>query len=82
VLARELGDFGVRVNSITPGLVSSAAVQGAYPQDQIQLRADARLFKREQQPSDLVGTVVFLSSDASTFITGQNLNVDGGTHFY
>jgi NAD(P)-dependent dehydrogenase (short-subunit alcohol dehydrogenase family) len=82
VLARELGDFGVRVNAITPGLVSSAAVQSAYPAEAIQQRASARVFKREQQPSDLVGTVIFLASDASAFITGQTLNVDGGTHFY
>jgi len=82
VLARELGDYNVRVNVITPGLTSSAAVQQAYPQDQIDLRANARIFKREQQPSDLVGTVIFLASDASAFITGQTFNVDGGTHFY
>jgi 3-oxoacyl-[acyl-carrier protein] reductase len=80
VLARELGEYGVRVNAITPGLTSSEIVQEVYPAESLQARAQARIFKREQQPEDLVGTVVFLCSDASAFITGQTLNVDGGTH--
>jgi len=50
VLARELGDYNVRVNVITPGLVSSGAVQSAYPAEAIRQRAEARIFKREQQP--------------------------------
>jgi len=82
VLARELGDFGVRVNSITPGLTSSEAVRAVYPADALQLNAERRIFKREQLPEDLVGTVVFLCSDASAFITGQTFNVDGGVYFH
>jgi 3-oxoacyl-[acyl-carrier protein] reductase len=82
VLARELGEFNVRVNSITPGLTSSSAVQEAYLPEYLAASAQSRLLKREQVPSDLVGTVIFLASDASAFITGQTLNVDGGTHFH
>jgi NAD(P)-dependent dehydrogenase (short-subunit alcohol dehydrogenase family) len=82
VLARELGDFGVRVNSITPGLTSSEAVVDAYPSEALSASADRRILKREQLPSDLVGTVVFLCSDASAFITGQTFNVDGGAYLY
>jgi 3-oxoacyl-[acyl-carrier protein] reductase len=82
VMARELGEYGVRVNAITPGLTSSEIVQEVYPAELIELRAQSRVFKREQQPEDLVGTVIFLCSDASAFITGQTLNVDGGAHFH
>jgi 3-oxoacyl-[acyl-carrier protein] reductase len=82
VLARELGPHGVRVNSITPGLTSSEMVQEVYPADMLAARAQARIFQREEQPEDLVGTVVFLCSDASAFTTGQTFNVDGGAHFH
>jgi len=82
VLARELGPYGVRVNSITPGLTSSEMVQEVYPAEMLAARAQARVFQREEQPEDLVGTVVFLCSDASAFTTGQTFNVDGGAHFH
>jgi len=82
VLARELGEYGVRVNSITPGLTSSEMVQEVYPSEMLEARAQSRVFRREEQPEDLVGTVVFLCSDASAFTTGQTFNVDGGAHFY
>jgi NAD(P)-dependent dehydrogenase (short-subunit alcohol dehydrogenase family) len=82
VLARELGDYGVRVNAVTPGLTSSEMVQEVYPSDLLAARAQARVFRREQMPEDLVGTIVFLCADASAFITGQTLNVDGGAHFH
>jgi 3-oxoacyl-[acyl-carrier protein] reductase len=38
--------------------------------------------KRPEEPSDLVGTVVFLASDDAAFITGQTINVDGGMNFH
>jgi 3-oxoacyl-[acyl-carrier protein] reductase len=82
VLARELGDAGVRVNAITPGITSSEAVQEVYPAEALSHMAANRIIKREQQPEDLVGTVVFLCSDASAFITGQTFNVDGGNFMY
>jgi 3-oxoacyl-[acyl-carrier protein] reductase len=82
VLARELGDFGVRVNTITPGLTSSEAVLEAYGAEALKANAERRMLKREELPADLVGTVVFLCSDASAFITGQTFNVDGGVYLY
>lgn len=82
VLARELGDDGIRVNCITPGLTSSEMVQDIYAPEYLRANAERRVFKREQTPQDLVGTLLFLCSDASAFTTGQTFNVDGGSNFY
>lgn len=42
---------------------------------------EARAIKREEKAEDLVGAMVFLASDDADFITGQTINVDGGSHF-
>ena len=78
VLARELGDDGIRVNSITPGLTSSEAVQEVYSAERLDANAQRRIFKREETGDDLIGTVLYLCSDLSSFVTGQCINVDGG----
>ena len=81
-LAREVGADGIRVNTITPGLTLSdtqiASSDPAYLAD----TAKGRAIERPQVPDDLVGAVMFLLSDASAFITGQLLNVDGGKSMY
>jgi 3-oxoacyl-[acyl-carrier protein] reductase len=82
VMARELGEYGVRVNAITPGLTSSEVVKDIYDRDYLAASAERRILRREQVPEDLVGTVIFLCSDASAFITGQTINVDGGTYLH
>ena len=79
-MARELGDRGIRVNSIAPGLTMS---ENVLNRDGIGERAPQiaarRPLKRDQQPADLVGAVIFLAGDAAGFITGQTLVVDGGS---
>jgi NAD(P)-dependent dehydrogenase (short-subunit alcohol dehydrogenase family) len=82
VLARELGDFGVRVNSITPGLTSSEPAQEVYAPERLEASAQRRIFKREETGDDLVGTVLYLCSDLSAFVTGQCVNVDGGASLH
>jgi NAD(P)-dependent dehydrogenase (short-subunit alcohol dehydrogenase family) len=80
-LATEVGPFGIRVNTIAPGHTLSDAVKrrGANVDE----RAVAtRCLKRSQVPEDLAGTVVFLASEDSAFITGQMIVVDGGSSFY
>ena len=84
-LARELSGTGICVNAITPGYTMTEAAQGiADPETVARLRAwvvDQQIIKRNEEPADLAGTVVFLASDDSDFITGQTINVNGGaTH--
>jgi 3-oxoacyl-[acyl-carrier protein] reductase len=82
-LARELGGDNICVNAITPGLtISSPQQEGTLTPEQMADRRKKRSFQRDQKPEDLVGTVVFLASDDSDFITGQTINVDGGANMY
>jgi 3-oxoacyl-[acyl-carrier protein] reductase len=82
-LARELGPDNIAVNAITPGLtLSSPQQQAVLTPEQLQDRRKKRCFQRDQLPQDLVGTVIFLSSEDSDFITGQTINVDGGLNMH
>ena len=83
-LAREVGDDGICVNAISPGLTISDAVRGnpMYPEGYLKIVAGGRCFKRDELPEDLTGTVIFLASDDSDFITGQTILVDGGLVFH
>jgi 3-oxoacyl-[acyl-carrier protein] reductase len=78
-LARELGPDRINVNVILPGLTLSdtqvASSPAGYINDEYNQR---RALKRDQYPEDLVGTVLYLLSEASDFVTGQSINVDGG----
>ncbi len=80
-MARELGDFNINVNCISPGYIpETEGVQsmGGKPPDMDTQLINMQIIKRQQHPSDLVGTLIFLASDDSNFITGQLIEVDGG----
>lgn len=77
-LARELGEFGITVNAVTPGLTLSETQVASTSNNYATTGTTGRAINRDQFPEDLVGTVMFLSSAASDFITGQTINVDGG----
>ncbi|HLY65161.1 MAG TPA: SDR family NAD(P)-dependent oxidoreductase [Chloroflexota bacterium] len=82
VLAHELGDYNVCVNTLAPGSTLSEA--NPTP-DIVKMREAAvrsRVIKRVQTPEDLVGPMLFLLSPDSDFMTGQMLVADGGTKFY
>lgn len=82
-LARELGEFGIGVNALAPGLtVSETVLQNPLITGfQAEAVLQSRAFKREETPEDLEGALVFLASDDSAFMTGQTLVVDGGSIF-
>lgn len=82
-LAREVGEFGICVNTIAPGYTETDILI-EKPQDSEEVRnatVMSRCIRRPQTPEDLTGTVVFLSSDDSDFITGQSIVVDGGSSY-
>lgn len=78
-LAAELGPRGVRANAIAPGVIETPLTQQIknHP-DWYRAYADRGILKRWGQPSELVGAVLLLASDAGSYITGSLLFVDGG----
>lgn len=76
-LAKELGDDGITVNAIAPGLTLTEASEALIPGAD-RYGVDRGAIKRPERPEDIVGLVVFLASAASDFITGQTIVVDGG----
>jgi len=76
---RELGDKNIQVNAIAPGLTESEALQGNTGFDPARApTVQSRSIKREMLPEDLLGTLMYLITPDSDFVTGQTLNVDGG----
>lgn len=82
VMARELGNDNILVNCIAPGLTVSPAVRGNYSAQEIAANKATRAIKREEEPEDLTGTLIFFLSAESDFITGQTLLVDGGSFMH
>lgn len=77
-LARELGPAGITVNAVAPGLVANEASRLLNAPDYLEQAIRQRALPRAMAPEDLVGTVVFLASSDSDFVTGQTFIVDGG----
>ncbi len=80
-LARELGEHGIRVNTLAPGFTLSDTVMRENPDHVAMVRdraVQSRALKRDEQPQDLLGALIFLASAESDFVTGQTIAVDGG----
>ncbi len=80
-LARELGEHGICVNTLAPGLIMSDSIL-ENPEHVEQARTKvlaSRAIPRDGYPDDLIGALLFLASADSDFVTGQTLAVDGGS---
>jgi gluconate 5-dehydrogenase len=78
-LADDWGPFGITVNCLAPGWFKTAQNAVMFEDKEwVEYICDRIPLKRPGQPTDLDGAIVFLSSDASAYITGQTLLVDGG----
>lgn len=79
-LALEWVSYGITVNTISPGWINTGIDDDFFKSDpnNLKLVLDDTPMHRLGEPCELVGTAIFLSSEASSFITGQNIVVDGG----
>ena len=78
-MAKELGDYGIRVNAIAPGLVpTSMSEKLVNNPEHMKFTIAARLIKRLGTTDDMVHAALFLASDASSWITGHILPIEGG----
>lgn len=81
-LARELGRDWVRVNAVAPSAVMTEGTEEFFG-DKLdrakEIIASGQTLQRNLEVGDLAGTIVYLASDASNFVTGQTIMVDGGT---
>ena len=80
-LSRELGEYGIAVNSLSPGYtLSDTGLENAtHVEEERTPVRNSRAFKRDAYPEDLLGALLFLASSDSDFVTGQSLVVDGGS---
>ena len=81
-VARELGGYGIRVNSLIPGLVlTEKQLNKRAKPDELKEHLNKQCLKTHLAPSDMVEPALFLASNASKMMTGQALVVDGGVVF-
>ncbi|MEI9804880.1 MAG: 3-oxoacyl-ACP reductase FabG [Pseudolabrys sp.] len=77
-MARELGADGITVNAVLPGATFTEIERKTVTPQQKERIVAMQCIPRPEVPEDLVGAALFLASDAAAFVTGQNINLDGG----
>lgn len=77
--ASALGERGVRVNAVAPGVVATEMSSFATTTESRNYTLSLQALKRVAQPDDIAGAVAFLASDSASWITGDTLRVDGGS---
>ena len=77
-LAKELGEYNIRVNAVAPGVVGTEMVEEHVTAEMKQILIGMTPLKRMATPSDLAPIYLYLASDDSSFTTGTIIQVDGG----
>ena len=78
-LARDYGKYGIRVNNLGPGYILTKMTEKSYRnKKKYAARKANTMLDRWGKTSDLLGPCIFLASEASSYITGQDIYVDGG----
>ncbi|OUX31810.1 MAG: 3-oxoacyl-ACP reductase [bacterium TMED264] len=78
VLARELGPYNIRANVVAPGLTDTEMMKNSTSNDALNKTLNSLCLKRVADPDEIAKSILFLSSDLSSYITGHVLRVDGG----
>jgi 3-oxoacyl-[acyl-carrier protein] reductase len=79
IAAYELGKYGIRVNSISPGMTYTDMARSS-PEEEIEAKLSLSILKRFAKPEEIASVALFLASDESSMITAQNIRVDGGSY--
>ncbi|MGP3533193.1 SDR family NAD(P)-dependent oxidoreductase [Microbacterium sp. RD1] len=77
-LSHELGEFGIRVNTLSPGPVYTEVSRATVTEAQKNAMLNLQAIKRTAGPEDMAGLAVYLLSDSSAYVTGQTISVNGG----
>ncbi len=79
VMAQQWAQYNIRVNAVAPGLTKTRFSEALWKNDDILKVAMSRTpMARPAEPEEMVGTIIYLASDASSYVTGQVIAVDGG----
>lgn len=80
-MAKELGPQGIRVNALCPGMIATT-FHDTFTPDSVRSHVENSVpLRRQGHPDDCADTVVYLASDASAYITGANIDINGGMFF-
>ena len=82
VLAKELGDDGIPINAVMPGMVATPGTMANSQEEAFNRVMNNQAIKRRVQPEHLAGVIAFLASDDAEMITGQTIICDGGGYLH
>jgi len=80
-MAKELGPQGIRVNALNPGMIATT-FHDTFSTDEARRNVEATVpLRRQGHPDDCADTVLYLASDAASYITGANIDINGGMYY-
>lgn len=80
-MAKELGPQGIRVNSLCPGMIATT-FHDTFTKDEVRTKVAANTpLRREGKPEEVADLIAYLATDSSSFITGNNIDINGGLAF-